>query len=82
MTGPCTLQVLKYLTIEACQLGEKAVYITLRYMSHAIETDIEVLSDHGSDRMYLSANSILTHAFRIIAFASSRSLAAKHVSIW
>ncbi|KAK9822778.1 hypothetical protein WJX74_007862 [Apatococcus lobatus] len=73
--------VLKYLTAEACQAGEKAIYVTLQYMLEEIEHDIEVLSDHGQDRMYLAANSILTHAFRIIAFANSKSAAAKHVDV-
>ena len=77
----CDLQVLKYLTQEACRAGEKAIRTTLHYMLHEIERDIEVLSDHGSDRMYLSANSILTNAFRIIAWCHGRAEAADQVSL-
>lgn len=78
----CNLQVLKYLTQEACRAGEKAIRVTLHYMLHEIDRDIEVLSDHGSDRMYLSANSILTNAFGIIACCHGRSEAADQVSLF
>lgn len=73
--------MLKWLTQEACRAGDKAIRVTLHYMLHEIDRDIEVLSDHGSDRMYLAANSLLNNAFNIIAWVHSRPEAAKQASL-